>query len=452
MMIKQPISFHDKYWILWLLAAVIASVFFIPKTAGVLLEQTEDEKPAVQQAAAPPVFNPAAFGAVPNDAKDDTKSIQKAIDEAAAKKGVVRIPAGTFLINTNPDTGTLHVRDGSVIQLDSKTILKAIPNDLPIYRIFTVYNRTNIKISGGTLVGDRYDHTDTGGEFGHGIFIAGSSSNITVSGVTAKDFWGDGFIVEGDAKNRTYPTDVAIHNVTGDNNRRQGISITAGKNIIVKNSTFSNTNGTAPEAGIDLERDPPFDLPLEDVELLYNKVTGNNGYGIAFVYASYNSALNNVVTGNKAGGIYIGGSQDSGAADENTIRNNFISGNSENGIFINFSTKNAISGNTIEKSEKDGISMMNHIGQNRISTNLIRQNKGNGVSVWGGLNDQSGIVIQSNEVRGNGGAGLSVVDVTDATIIHNRLLSNTQAGMNLKAVKESTVQKNTAKGNGRNDE
>ncbi|MET1031592.1 right-handed parallel beta-helix repeat-containing protein [Domibacillus tundrae] len=459
---NRDTRFYYKLWIPFVLLVLAISagiVLQLQKTqpapdggedASVSSELLEEELPAPdeQNSSGLPEFDATVYGAVPNDSKDDTKALQAAINAAAAKKGIVRIPAGTFLINTDPQTGTLHVQDGSDIRMDSKTILKSIPNDLPIYRVFTVYNQKNVKISGGTLIGDRYDHQGTEGEFGHGIFIGGHSSQVTVSKVTAKDFWGDGFIIEGDAKTGDYPTKIAIYDSTGHNNRRQGLSITAGKDIIVKNNTFSKTNGTAPEAGIDLERDPPFDLPLENVSLLNNTVVDNNGYGIMFVYASENNAENNVVKNNKEGGVYIGGSQDSGAANNNTVRNNSITGNEGNGIFINFSTANSIISNKIEKSTKDGISLLNHVGQNRVSNNLVRQNEGNGISIWGGLNDQSGIVVQSNEVRANSKTGLAITDVSDATITGNQLLGNKKDGITLKDVKGSTVEENTSKENG----
>ncbi|WP_046174492.1 right-handed parallel beta-helix repeat-containing protein [Domibacillus indicus] len=412
------------------------------------LLQEEQPVPERQNNTKPPEeFDAGIYGAVPNDSKDDTKAIQAAIDAAAEKGGIVRIPAGTFLINTDPQTGSLNVKDGSDIRMDSKTVLQSIPNDLPIYRVFTVYNRKNVKISGGTLIGDRYEHKGTEGEFGHGIFIGGNSSHVTVSGVISKDFWGDGFIIEGDTKSGSYPTNIVVEKSTGHNNRRQGISITAGKNIVVKNNTFSKTNGTSPEAGIDLERDPPFNLPLENVSLLNNKLLDNHGYGIAFVYASGNRAENNIIQNNKEGGVYIGGGQDDGAANNNTVHDNVISGNGT-GIFVNFSTSNLITANTIEKNAKDGVSLINHIGENQISQNIIRKNKGNGLYIWGGLYDKSGVVIQSNEVKDNGGIGLSIVDVSDIKVMYNQLLDNKDSGITLKSVQGSTVHKNTSKGNG----
>ncbi|OES44987.1 right-handed parallel beta-helix repeat-containing protein [Domibacillus iocasae] len=396
-----------------------------------------------------PEINITDYGANADDSKDDTSSIQAAIDAAAGKNGIVLIPAGTFLINTDPETGSLNVKDNIEINMDEKTILKSIPNGLPIYRMLTIYNRENVKITGGTLIGDRYKHEGTEGEFGHGIYIGGNSSEITISNVRAQDFWGDGFFVEGNASQETYPSSITIDNVESHNNRRQGISITAGKQIVVKNSIFSGTNGTPPAAGIDLERDPPYSLPLEEVELLNNEVFNNEGYGISFIYASNSSAQKNIVKNNKKGGIYIGGGVEQGIAKNNTVDDNFISENGL-GIFVNFSTQNNISNNVIEKSKKDGIVLINHVGQNRLVKNLVRDNQGNGLYIWGGLHDQSGIVVQQNKISKNSKAGIAVLNVLDATITDNDLLDNAGAGLHREEAKESTIERNKSQGNGSN--
>ncbi|WNS81218.1 right-handed parallel beta-helix repeat-containing protein [Domibacillus sp. DTU_2020_1001157_1_SI_ALB_TIR_016] len=419
--------------------SVTALLFFL---IGVIL-QIEENPPDSSL----PDIHVTDFGAIPDDGKDDTEAIQAAIDEAGDGKGIVRIPAGTFHINTDPETGSLVIPSGSDIRLDKRAALQSIPNSSPIYRVFTIYNQHDITIKGGTLIGDRYEHEDTEGEFGHGVFIAGSSYNVRISNVTAKDFWGDGFIIEGDASRGTYPVRITIDRVTGHNNRRQGLSITAGKDITVKNSTFSKTNGTEPAAGIDLERDPPFDLPLEDVLLTGNTLSNNDGYGLAFVYASGNRAEKNKITHNKEGGVYIGGSQDVGKAHDNEVVNNTITENKV-GIFINFSTANRISGNTIQKNKTEGISLMNHVGQNELVKNVVRYNKKTGISIWGGLNDQSGITVESNKVKQNGEYGVSVADVTDASIKDNEITNNKSTGLDLKAVGSSDVSGNTVKRNG----
>lgn len=387
------------------------------------------------------------YGAVPDDDKDDTKAIQAAMDKAGGGRGIVRIPAGTFHINTDPKTGSLLVPSESHIRLDKRAVLQSIPNSSPIYRIFTIYNQKKIKIEGGTLIGDRYEHEGTDGEFGHGVFIAGSSRNIRISEVIAKNFWGDGFIIEGDASKGTYPVRITLDGVVGHNNRRQGLSITAGKQIAVKNSVFSKTNGTAPAAGIDLERDPPFDLPLEDVLITDNILSGNDGYGLAFVYASGNSAEGNIIRRNKEGGIYIGGSQDTGKAHDNKIANNMVKENHV-GIFINFSTANQISGNVIKQNKTDGISLTNHVGQNKLLHNTIQRNGKTGISIWGGLHDQTGIKVQSNTIEENGQHGVSVMDVSDAAITDNHITDNKESGLIVKEARSSKVDDNTVNGNG----
>ncbi|WP_172656776.1 right-handed parallel beta-helix repeat-containing protein [Domibacillus robiginosus] len=387
------------------------------------------------------------YGAQPDDSEDDTAAIQAAINAADGQNAVVRIPAGTFLINTDPQKGSLHVKDNIEIQMAEKTVLKSIPNALPVYRIFTIYNGENIKISGGSLVGDRYKHEGTTGEFGHGIYIGGSSSKINISNVKAQDFWGDGFFIEGDAKLQTYPTDIVISQSEAHNNRRQGLSITAGKNIVIKNNIFSKTNGTAPEAGIDLERDPPFNLPLENVKLTNNKIIDNNGYGIAFVYASGNEAKNNVVLNNKGGGFYVGGNREgNGTAEQNSIKNNFVSENGI-GIYVNFSTDNHITNNTIIENKKDGIFLVNHIGKNQLVNNFIAENQGNGIYVWGGLSNRRNIVIKSNEVESNWKTGIAIFEVTSATVTDNNLVNNRGEGLEVQAAKKSSISSNKSKGN-----
>jgi polygalacturonase len=53
----------------------------------------------------------------------------------------------------------------------------------------------------------------------------------------------------------TPSTAVSLCGVSADHNRRQGLSIAAADGVVVRRSRFSNTRGTAPESGIDLEPD-----------------------------------------------------------------------------------------------------------------------------------------------------------------------------------------------------
>ena len=81
-----------------------------------------------------------------------------------------------------------------------------------------------------------------------GLMIGEGAKNVTVSGVTSKEMWGDGFYVA-TAQN------VIFCSVVSDHNRRQGLSVIEVDLLEVVSSVFSNTQGTRPSAGIDFEPD-----------------------------------------------------------------------------------------------------------------------------------------------------------------------------------------------------
>ena len=71
--------------------------------------------------------------------------------------------------------------------------------------------------------------------------------------------------------------------VTCTNNRRQGLTIGRSRRVQVLDSEFSNTAGTPPAAGIDIEPDsgdPPDNTGTRDVLILRCRVHDNHGPGI----------------------------------------------------------------------------------------------------------------------------------------------------------------------------
>ena len=84
--------------------------------------------------------------------------------------------------------------------------------------------------------------------------------------------WGDGFYVQS-AKNVTFCSVVADHN------RRQGLSVIEVDRLEVMNSVFSNTQGTRPSAGIDLEPDD-VKQQISNVRIHNSKFLNNKGPGI----------------------------------------------------------------------------------------------------------------------------------------------------------------------------
>ena len=130
--------------------------------------------------------------------------------------------------------------------------ISLLPNSYEAVNILSIFDEEYIIVSGsGTITGDKETHTGTTGEWGHGIYISGSF--VTIKDIAVKSCWGD-CITIGRTKSQTIEVNnVIVDNCYLDNGRRQGISITHGSNIIVRNCRISNVGGTNPQAGIDIE-------------------------------------------------------------------------------------------------------------------------------------------------------------------------------------------------------
>ncbi len=187
-------------------------------------------------------------GAKGDGLTDDTAAIQLAINEVAGTGGTVLVPDGVYMVNA-AGKKRLRLKSDMTLKLTGAT-LKAIPNSSKYYSILSISGASNVAVVGGVLEGDREKHMGESGQRGMGIEIERGAQHILISGVTARNMWGDGFYVQG-------AEDVTFCSVTADYNRRQGLSIIAANGLVVTNSVFKNTRGTRPSSGIDLEPDSP---------------------------------------------------------------------------------------------------------------------------------------------------------------------------------------------------
>jgi hypothetical protein len=229
----------------------------------------------VPDSCAPPppstlVVNVKDKGARGDGQNDDTAAIQAAIDAVAGTKGTVLVPTGTYMIDAVD--GRLKLKDDMTLKLADGAVLKAIPNGEKKYVLLTIAGVSNVWVTGGTLEGERDRHKGKGGEWGYGLRIGKGAKHITVSNLTSKKMWGDGFYVQ-DAE------DVRFCGVTADANRRQGLSIIHANGLLVLNSVFTNTHGTRPSAGIDFEPDNE-EQEIANVRIVGSKFLDNEGGGI----------------------------------------------------------------------------------------------------------------------------------------------------------------------------
>ena len=130
--------------------------------------------------------------------------------------------------------------------VDTTRVLMAKPTATVRNYIINMTDISNAKVIGGKIVGDRYQHLGTTGEWGMGIGIH-TSSNIKIMGTHIVNCWGDGITIS------SY--NCVLKNVVCDNNRRQGLTIGSSDSLIVDSCSFTHTNGTAPQDGIDIEPD-----------------------------------------------------------------------------------------------------------------------------------------------------------------------------------------------------
>ena len=97
--------------------------------------------------------------------------------------------------------------------------------------------------------------------------------NLTIS-----SSGGDGIYIDG-YKDIRFSENIFIDSIISTNNKRQGISIISAKNVWVKNSVFTKTKGTLPEAGLDIEPDSETDVII-NVNFEHCSFTNNNHSGI----------------------------------------------------------------------------------------------------------------------------------------------------------------------------
>ncbi len=211
-------------------------------------------------------------GAKGDGRTDDTAAIQRALK---ARQNVL-ISAGTYII-----TSPLNVYDHQYLIVGKGATLKA-RGPLKMKAMIEVYRAHNVTIEGpGTLDGNKANEPKAGRL---GVRVGTGSRWVTVKGLTCRNMpdaevlgrEGDGIYVGGEPP---IPQDISIIGNTCDANDRQGISLVNCQRVRIVGNTFTNTSGTAPGFGIDIEANHANDV-MTDILVSRNTITGNQGFGI----------------------------------------------------------------------------------------------------------------------------------------------------------------------------
>jgi len=303
-------------------------------------------------------------GALGDGVHDDTAAFQAAINSLPTTGGTVTVPAGRYMIDASK---SINLRSHVRLQMDAQAELDVIPNSLTKYYVIKAWKTTDVQIVGGSIVGDRAKHKGTTGEWGFGINIT-ASTNVTVTGTKISNCWGDGIWIGamGTAPNIVVSSNVTINGVVSDNNRRQGLSIGPAHDIYIVNSTFSNSNGTAPQAGIDIE--PQSQGTAANIRIENSTMFGSKGNGLE-VQSNVSGLVmrNSTLRDNYGFGVFTG-SPGTVEIDSNIMTRNGLAGIAINGTShdVNVTNNTATFNNTryisVTATGKGGVSRDLQVG------------------------------------------------------------------------------------------
>jgi len=232
----------------------------------------------------------ADFGAVGGSATTDTAGFIAAIAHIdSVGGGILLVPktSSNYILNESTFLcSNLHMIMDAGVVIDANTGFGANG------KMFKMDDTNNVTIDGYGAAIKMTTYVGSSDQR-HCIDIRGAS-NVTINGLDCSDAGGDGFYIGSSVAN-AFCTNIIFRDVKGDNNNRQGMSIVSVKGIKVINAKFTNTGGTSPAAGIDIEPNDNTHF-IEDVVIDNAHTEGNAGNGIVVALNKLSGATDKHVT------------------------------------------------------------------------------------------------------------------------------------------------------------
>lgn len=212
------------------------------------------------------------------DGSDETVAFQQMLQDGVGKHIHVSRPPVNYKLGKIdiPSNTNLFIQSGTLFEIT----LGALP--LAYDSWINLIEKDNIFISAyGVKFNMIKSDYPVGGQWNHAFYILGCK-NVYIEGASANNSGGDGFyvgkrFVDGSRENEN----VTLHEVQADNNARQGISLCSGRNMALIRPRCTNSVGSSPQAGIDLEVEGPNAI-CENWSVVSPYTAGNKGAGIAF--------------------------------------------------------------------------------------------------------------------------------------------------------------------------
>ena len=370
---------------------------------------------------------------IPNDGTDPVKTtdnLQAAIDWASGEGyGIIRLPAGHYLIGQygtyNYQAG-IELKSNMAFLMDKDAIIEMAPNNKWNYCTVAVSRKVNVVISGGTILGDRYKHIYTPRESdgatahdeGHLICIQNESEYVTVENVELGKANGDAILLVGQGGEGSSVKHVDIRENNMFYNRRQGVSIVGGENILIEDNEIHHTGGTRPDFGIDIES---LIYSSKDIIIRGNYFHHNRGGDIVNTDGRNVLVEDNILEQGE-GSEYIDGPLVYWKNADLTIRNNDITmlSNSVNGkfgiiMYSNDKPKTNPATTTIEGNTFNDCGFYIYKGAdlNIRDNNIINGNLY--------LTEMTNVTFSENYINGRIDGGLTFKDMTNLTIENNNV-------------------------------
>ncbi len=208
-------------------------------------------------------------GAVGDGVTVSTSAIQTALNQG----GLIYVPAGTYL--TGPLTASTTIPTTLVFHPGAEFYATAGYGENDKMLTVGLNARMVIHGNGATMRMRKPDYTTN--EQRHVINVFGAAL-FHAHNLNCNDSGGDGFYIGGNSNEPTQ--DALLVSCGANNNRRQGLSIVNAIKCHVIGGSYTNTIGTAPECGIDVESNLLPGYFLTDILIDGAYTAGNNGGGV----------------------------------------------------------------------------------------------------------------------------------------------------------------------------
>ena len=280
------------------------------------------------------------------DEKDATAALQGAIN-SGARTVIVPNMGKDWIVTPIRLAGnqSLVFEDGAAVRAKEGEFKGA--NDC----LFHAENLKNLTIRGkATLRMRKHDYMSgsySKAEWRMGIALWGCSG-VVIEGMTIAESGGDGIYITGTAANPV-SRNIRIRNVTCDRNYRQGISVISADSLLIENCILSNTSGTSPAAGIDMEPNLPVQR-LSNIVVRNCLMSGNDGGGMHHYLGNLTDKSGNVsilyercrVTGAGGAGVIFGGVRDNGPEGVVEFRDCIVENTADSGAWIFDKSSNGV--------------------------------------------------------------------------------------------------------------